>query len=528
MDGTAKLAAPRRARTGADRAGPRWLRRSAALLLAVGTVALVSCDPPGSTTASSLSTLTMPRGCGTEACAEVDTTRPTRDFGAKASGLLGTDIFPADMNLLESLRVSWWRLSTFGLPTGPNPPDYRAFDQARAQGARIIEILSDDWWQQVSPANGGAVPDPSADWAAWDAFVRAKVRRSMADGRAPDFWEVWNEPGGDVPPVRGGPLDVQTQLALYEHTWRAIKAVDPSAKVAYPAATAFSAVTRPEQRLLGLPQLLDFVRRRALTLDALTYHENASTLPASAAGGLVDRAAAARSWLDARGMRTTKIVIDEYLPPQMFGVPAANLAYLSAVERSAADGGARACWQRRWPLGHRPWPLDLWRRSTGLDAATGYSGCNLGQLDNLADLGGHHPMAAWWVQHLYSDLKGRLVPVRSPASLPALATVAGGGTTVVLVGQSRTCTGDVWATANPRCPPTAVSAPPVTATIRVRLPHAGVWKLADLPVPNTPDPVDALSPSHQPSTVTTDESGVASVQLSIADGEVHQLTFARS
>ncbi|HVX19002.1 MAG TPA: hypothetical protein VHA73_13305 [Acidimicrobiales bacterium] len=456
--------------------------------------------------------------CPVDVCVTVDaTTAATSASKAptnKATGMLGNFMVPADVSLLDDLHPTWWRLTTFGLPDSAHPPAYQAFDKARNRGATIIENLSADWWQQVRDANGGKMPKPSADWAAWDSFVTAKVRQSIADGRNPDYWDVWNEPEGGTNVIGGG-FTTSEQLALYARTWKDIRSVDPHAKVAYAASTQFAARSNPTTNVLGLLDLIDYVKAKHLTLDAYTYHDGTPVLYDSMspfADEIIDRVGAARKWLDAAHMTSTKIVIDEFIPPATYGIPAANLAYLSAIERSSADGAARACWDRTWPL------------SAG--TSTTASGCLLGQLDNLTDLDGNFPLAAWWVQEAYADLSGQLAPATSTSSwVQSLAAVRPDGTTTVLLGRYATCTADIWSLVNPACPSTKVSWLPATVQVKVKAPSAGRWTVSVDGIPNVISAVTSLVQSLAPNTATTDSNGDLTVTVPIADGAVQQITL---
>ena len=77
---------------------------------------------------------------------------------------------------------------------------------------------------------------PPKDWRKWDdlisAFVRHLVDRYGADEVAIWYFEVWNEPNIDF---WGGAPRQATYWELYDHTARAIKAVNPRLRVGGPA-----------------------------------------------------------------------------------------------------------------------------------------------------------------------------------------------------------------------------------------------------------------------------------------------------
>ena len=77
---------------------------------------------------------------------------------------------------------------------------------------------------------------PPKDYARWDALIRAFARhlidRYGIDEVATWYFEVWNEPNLDF---WGGVPKQSTYWRLYDHTARALKAVDPRLRVGGPA-----------------------------------------------------------------------------------------------------------------------------------------------------------------------------------------------------------------------------------------------------------------------------------------------------
>lgn len=109
-------------------------------------------------------------------------------------------------------------------------------------------------------------PEKPADPAAWAAVVEDFVHHVLREHRtAVPWWGVWNEP--DQPGFWNG--TVEEYLDLYETTVRAVRTVDPAARVG-----------GPESGLDG-PYIGALIRRcaaRDLPLDFVSYHDYSGDL----------------------------------------------------------------------------------------------------------------------------------------------------------------------------------------------------------------------------------------------------------
>ncbi|HTP38214.1 MAG TPA: hypothetical protein VMI92_01450 [Steroidobacteraceae bacterium] len=111
------------------------------------------------------------------------------------------------------------------------------------------------WYQQVV--------SPPKDYAKWDALIHAfaahLVERYGIDEVAQWYFEVWNEPNIDF---WSGEPKQQTYFELYDHTARALKAVDPKLRVGGPATAAADWV----------PEFIAHVAANAVPVDFISTH----------------------------------------------------------------------------------------------------------------------------------------------------------------------------------------------------------------------------------------------------------------
>jgi xylan 1,4-beta-xylosidase len=104
---------------------------------------------------------------------------------------------------------------------------------------------------------------PPKDYAKWDrligAFARHLVERYGIDEVAQWYFEVWNEPNIDF---WAGEPKLATYFELYDHTARALKAVNPRLRVGGPATAAAHWV----------PEFLSHVKTEQVPVDFVSTH----------------------------------------------------------------------------------------------------------------------------------------------------------------------------------------------------------------------------------------------------------------
>ena len=136
-------------------------------------------------------------------------------------------------------------------------PDYHAF-----------------WYKQVVA--------PPSDYAKWDAlvaaFARHLVERYGIDEVAQWYFEVWNEPNLDF--WTGAPKQ-SSYFELYDHTARALKAVDPRIRVGGPATAQAAWVADMIAHATANHVPLDFVSTHVYGNDKTqdVFHDNRPVAP---------------------------------------------------------------------------------------------------------------------------------------------------------------------------------------------------------------------------------------------------------
>jgi xylan 1,4-beta-xylosidase len=104
---------------------------------------------------------------------------------------------------------------------------------------------------------------PPKDYAKWDGLIRAfahhLIERYGVDEVAQWYFEVWNEPNIDF---WAGVPKQSTYFELYDHTARALKAVNPRLRVGGPATAAAD----------WIPEFLDHCTKQKVSLDFVSTH----------------------------------------------------------------------------------------------------------------------------------------------------------------------------------------------------------------------------------------------------------------
>ena len=107
------------------------------------------------------------------------------------------------------------------------------------------------------------------EWEPWRELVRETVRLfEDIDERCEMYYEVWNEPDGEY-----WREDTAAFLRMYEETVRAVREVDPEAKVGGTAVNQWNGKLRadPEADYLNL-ELIRFARKHDVPLDFVSWH----------------------------------------------------------------------------------------------------------------------------------------------------------------------------------------------------------------------------------------------------------------
>jgi hypothetical protein len=434
---------------------------------------------------------------GADLCAHVSTD-DVEPLDQVAQGFLHGLVDEASGEQLSSDRVTpldpkQWRLS--GVVADESS---RRFDVARTQ------ILSDLWHAATATDNNGYARTPWSDWQAWRDFVTDTVATATAEGWAPDYWDVWNEPNGVCCPAFR-PEDVPTAtterwLQTYEEAWRAIKAADPGAKVIGPSTTALQWTgdhwpdPAPE---FDLDTFLRYAADHDLVWDAVSWHESGlqpinGDISYSIAN--VTRHLELAQAVIARHPGTVvdgRIFVNEYGAPEVHVLPGWAVAYFRALEDGGASAANRSCWN------------DFECIKLGFGGLQWYDGETTG---------------LWWAHRFYADLGGlsrMAVASSSSWQFDGLAARDDAGQSVrVLLGRHWWCNQAV----NAWCPFEAGIAP---ASLGVTI----EWPYGTAPVQVTVERVPAgingvPAPTAVSSDVVTPEGGTLAVTIpSVSDGD---------
>ena len=158
------------------------------------------------------------------------TTQPAVQYGTTRSW----DAYYYSYN--NTPGVDWPHISTSrGSYNFTALDSFISVNQARNQDIIYTFGLTPQW-ASADPSNtssgyGPGECAPPASLADWDAFVTAIV--THAKGKI-KYWELWNEPQDSY----GYCGDIPTMVALSQHAYAIIKAIDPTATVLSPAVTS--------------------------------------------------------------------------------------------------------------------------------------------------------------------------------------------------------------------------------------------------------------------------------------------------
>ncbi|MDQ1713103.1 MAG: hypothetical protein QOE45_2553 [Frankiaceae bacterium] len=311
----------------------------------------------------------------------------------------------ASSTLMTPLHVQNWRVN-----------DATTYDLAKSFGAQTITWVVSDSWRS---ANGGM--PAAAAFPAYDQFVRDLVQWSIDTDRPVTYWDAMNEPNNGYPGTR------EMLLMTFEHTYEAIRDVDPDARMVGPSLGRFqpyrAAPLTPEwAHDLDLSSYLDQVAAQGMADTAVSWHEIPDTSGAAVTAGGPDTAVADVGVVDgllaARSLQGTEIHVNEYSSAADFAKPAWNVGWFAAMEQAGVAVANRACWD-----------------TSDTPTSTVYSGCAAG-VDGLFLSDGVTPTAVYWTHRAYADLVGdRLTITGRDPHLSVLAARDTGGVVRVLAGR---------------------------------------------------------------------------------------------
>lgn len=219
-------------------------------------------------------------------------------FNLYNTAIPSTAAFERDVGLLselsaESIRIehNWGFGQTLSGSVGGLAQDLQFDWRQTDYWQRLVSThgLLFHWGYDYSPVGRSPMPPPLD---LWSHVVRTAVAHHRSLGLPIVYHEVWNEP--DNPPIFFSGTQ-QQYFELYRSGVRAIRSVDPDAKVGGPT-TAFDKWT---------DAFVEWVRTQDLPLDFFSIHQYG-------APGLEHPLGAARALSRWPRFHTTEIILDEY------------------------------------------------------------------------------------------------------------------------------------------------------------------------------------------------------------------------
>jgi hypothetical protein len=450
--------------------------------------------------------------CPVGACVTVNASQTIGTANHADSGLLDS-LFPVGNDLadLSSLDTSMYRGSPSYNSNGTF--NWTSWNEAVKGGTQTTLVLSNLW----SGYYGGNPSTPWSNWTTYTNWVTATVKAVLANGVQVNYWEPYNEPGGQGYYSAANFATVTPALLLQQFlvTYKAIKAADPKAAIIGPSLSVWEDFPNQYGSTLKEPDMVTFLNYAVtnnMKLAAISWHEiNDSVGPNPTEDSLTptnleDDVAEARALIAARpSLGSPQIFINEYGMPEVQIIPGWDVGYLSALTAAGVNSAVRACWG---------------------------AACAIPSFDGLLDTSGTIPQNDYWVRQAYAAMSGNMVSVTSDSDdVTGLASFnSSKGQLTGLVGRAAGCTQDPWCAASW---PTSTDAAPTSVNITVTVPWASGQanvSLSDIPgstLGNTPAPIPVVSMTA----ITPTGSGTGTLTISVpsfADGDAYSFTVTKA
>jgi len=490
-----------------DTQGRSWGARSACIDcrstlvdgLAAGVRYRVSVIAWGTTgTVAKTLEATVPAG----ACAGVTGTCVSVGAGTRAAaahvaqGFLFGVTERTDPAQVKGLSPRSWRIA-------PHTP--ASFARARAAGGDITLILSDSW-PAYAAQNGLAGANPWESWPAYTSFVMSTVKRHVALGMLPEYWEVQNEPDGNGIYKAGSAATHSLVLEQFEVAHDAIRSLLPQARIVGPSLSMFR--YRDPRAVIDLESFVDHAAANGLRFD-LAWHENGNDALGRFDGdpkSLIGHVEMVRQLVaDRPSLRDARVLINEYAAPWSFDQPGAAVGYMAALETAGVDGASRSC----FPI-----------RVGGTVHDTCFS--QPGLLDGLL-LPDGAKADTFAVHDAYASMAGARLQTSTTDMWTSALSAIDGRTVRTLIGRHQSCTAKL----NSGCP-TGWKTAPAGAPVTLKLPCTG----AEAHRVRVERIVDAAAVATAPTTVLSAtlrcSGGAVTVKLAgLPDGAVYSAVSTR-
>jgi hypothetical protein len=394
--------------------------------------------------------------------------------------------------LVDALQARQWMLDS-------NGSDAVAAASARAS---VSYMLDTAWDNSTAATNNGNPVPPWQDLSGFAAFVKSEVSSIESNHQQVDYWQIQNEPDGDV----GGQRATPTQaLDVFQAGVDAVRSVDSAARIVGPALAAYN--DQPAMSTtLDMVTFLNYVVAHNIRLEAVSWHEvgaaaNAVDLSPDPQS-VVTHVQSLRRLLAARpSLGQPAIFINEYASAAEHLIPGWDVAWIGALEAAGVTQANRSCWHQMDGSGHL------------------VGECNKGSLDGLFIPGTGLPEAGYQVHLAYAKMLGSRVAASSTdAAVTAVATRDDRAQTMTaLLGRHQSCTAAVRVDCTQ---PASATPPPEDVQVTVAVPWtARNFHVTLQRIPNQPGAVAA------PVTVLqTTVPGPGPVSLTVpgfADGDAY-------
>ena len=466
----------------------------------------------GTGAASASSVVESTTTCAVGACVVVNATAAIGAANHADSGL-GASLFPYnnDQADLTALDTTMYR----GSPSYNSNGTYNwsTWNVAVSGGAPTTLLLSNLW----SAHFGGNPATPWSNWSAYSAWVTATVKAVVNSGERVNYWEPYNEPGGQGYYSSANFKTVTPALLLQQFlvTYDAIKAADSKAAIVGPSLMVWEDYPNEYGSSVQQPDMVTFLNyavANKLQLAAISWHEiddslgpnpsEDSLLPAT----IEDHVAEARALIAARpSLGNPQIFINEYEMPEVQLIPGWDVSYLSALTTAGVNSAALSCWG---------------------------GACLDPSLDGLLDSTGTAPQNDYWVRTAYAAMSGNMVGVTSNSdTVTGLASYnSSTGHLVGLVGRGAGCTQDSWCASSW---PNSTDEAPISVNVTLTVPWTSGQadiSMSDIPgqtLGDTPEPAAVTSTA----TVTPTGNGTGTFTISVpsfADGDAYAFTVTQA
>lgn len=446
--------------------------------------------------------------CQVGACVAVNATSPIGAANHADSGLsLSLLPFGNDLVDAKALDSSMYRGSPSYNANGSL--NWSSWNVAVGAGVPTTLLLSNMW----SGYYAGNPATPWSNWSVYSSWVTSTVKSILASGEPVNYWEPYNEPGGQGYYSSANFATVTPALLLQQFlvTYNAIKAVDPGAAIIGPSLAVWEVYPNQYGSSLQEPDMVTFLNYAVahnLKLAAISWHEIDDSLgpnpteDSASPANLEDDVAEARTLIAARpSLGNPQIFINEYGMPEVQLIPGWDVSYLSALTSAGVNSAVRSCWS---------------------------SACLSGSLDGLLDSTGTIPQNDYYVSQVYAAMSGNMVAVTSDNdNVTGLASYNSSTRQLTgLVGRGVGCTQDAWCAATW---PGGTDAAPTSVAITITTPWASGQaniSLSDISggtIGNATAPV----PVNSTATITPAGNGTGTLTIlvpSFADGDAYAFT----